>query len=93
MKKLVILFGPPAVGKMTIGKELEKLSGLKLFHNHMTIEVVLPFFKFGSKKFNKLTGNFRRQIFEEVANSHHPGLIFTFVWALREKKKRSSLIH
>lgn len=88
-KKLVVLFGPPAVGKMTVGRELEKLSGLKLFHNHMTIEVVLPFFEFGSKEFNKLIGSFRRQILEEVATSELPGLIFTFVWALdlEEEKK------
>ncbi|MCH7663235.1 MAG: shikimate kinase, partial [Chloroflexi bacterium] len=42
--KFIILFGPLAVGKMTVGQELEKLTGLKLFHNHLTIELVLPFF-------------------------------------------------
>lgn len=47
-KKLLILFGPPAVGKMTVGKELSALTGMKLFHNHMTIELVLPFFEFGT---------------------------------------------
>ena len=99
MKKLVILFGPPAVGKMTVGKELEKLSGLKLFHNHMTIELILPFFEFGSKEFNRLTGNFRRQILEEVANSDLPGLIFTFVWNFNKESEKkfidslSSIFH
>ncbi len=87
-KKLVILFGPPAVGKMTVGRELEKISGLKLFHNHMTIEIVLPFFEFGSKEFNKLTGNFRRQILEEVAKSDLPGLIFTFVWDFNQESEK-----
>ena len=43
---LVVLFGPPAVGKMTVGRELERLTGLPLFHNHMTIELVVPFFDF-----------------------------------------------
>lgn len=88
MKKLVILFGPPAVGKMTVGRELEKISGLRLFHNHMTIEMVLPFFEFGSKEFNKLTGNFRRQILEEVANSDLQGLIFTFVWDFNQENEK-----
>jgi hypothetical protein len=88
MKKLVILFGPPAVGKMSVGRELEKISGLKLFHNHMTIETVLPFFEFGSKEFNKLTGSFRRQILEEVANSDLPGLIFTFVWDFNQESEK-----
>jgi adenylate kinase family enzyme len=30
---LVVIFGPPAVGKMTVGHELTKLTGYKLFHN------------------------------------------------------------
>ena len=45
--KFVLLFGPPAVGKMSVGRELEKITGLRLFHNHMTIELVVPFFDFG----------------------------------------------
>jgi hypothetical protein len=34
---LVIIFGPPAVGKMTVGLELERLTGFRLLHNHMTV--------------------------------------------------------
>ena len=40
----IIIYGPAAVGKMTVGKELSKLTGYKLFHNHMSIEFVLQFF-------------------------------------------------
>jgi hypothetical protein len=80
--KLIILFGPPAVGKMTVGYELAKLTGLKLFHNHMSIELALPFFNYGEPPFNRLVSDFRRRIFEEVAASNLPGLIFTFVWSL-----------
>lgn len=80
--KLVIIFGPPAVGKMTVGYELERLTGLRLFHNHMTIDVVIRFFPFGSPPFGRLNTEFRKRIFEEVAASDLPGLIFTYVWAL-----------
>lgn len=83
--KLVILFGPLAVGKMTVGQELEKITGLKLFHNHMTIELVLPFFDMYSKSFNKLVNSFRMQLFEEVSKSNMEGIIFTFVWELDQK--------
>ncbi len=86
--KLVILFGPPAVGKMTVGFELAKLTGLKLFHNHLTIEFILHFFPHGTKKFNLLNDEFRRRIFEEVATSDLKGLIFTFVWAVELEKER-----
>jgi hypothetical protein len=80
--RFVIIFGPPAVGKMTVGDALSKLTGLKLFHNHMTIELMLNFFPFGHPQFHLLVGEFRRRIFEEVAASDLPGLIFTYVWAL-----------
>ena len=46
--KLVLLFGPQAVGKMTVGQELAKITGLKLFHNHMTIDLVSNFFDYGT---------------------------------------------
>lgn len=41
--KLVVIFGPLAVGKMTVGQELAKRTGLRLFHNHMTIDLVANF--------------------------------------------------
>jgi AAA domain len=86
---LVIIFGPPAVGKMTVGLELERLTGLPLFHNHMTVDLVLPFFRFGEPAFQRLVAEFRIRIFEEVAASHLPGLIFTYVWALDQATDRA----
>jgi shikimate kinase len=87
--KFVIIFGPPAVGKMSVGVELAKLTGLKLFHNHMTIALVLNFFNFGEPPFHRLVAEFRRRIFEEVAASDLPGIIFTFVWALELESDRA----
>ncbi len=86
MKTLVFLIGPPAVGKMTVGHALSALTGLPLFHNHLSIEAVLPIFPFGSPAFGRLVGQFRERVFEEVAESDHPGLIFTFVWAFDEPR-------
>jgi hypothetical protein len=78
---LVFIVGPPAVGKMTVGAALAARTGLKLLHNHRTIDLVLPFFAFGSPPFGRLVNEFRRRILEEVASSDLPGLIFTYVWA------------
>ena len=86
--KFVILFGPPAVGKMTVGHELARLTGFRLFHNHMTIDLVLPFFDFGTPPFCRLVSSFRQQIFEEVAASELAGLIFTYVWELDQQSDR-----
>ena len=79
--ELLLVIGPPAVGKMTVGYELARRTGLKLFHNHHTIELALEFFPFGSPPFARLVREFRRRIFEEVAASELPGLIFTYGWA------------
>ena len=76
---LVLIVGPPAVGKMTVGHELAARTGLRLFHNHQTIDLVLRFFDYGTPPFGRLVGEFRRRLFEEVAASSLPGLIFTFV--------------
>lgn len=89
--KLVILFGPPAVGKMTVGHELAQRTGLKLFHNHMTIDPLLNIFEWGQPAFHRLVAEFRRRIFEEVACSELPGLIFTYVWALDHESDRTEI--
>jgi hypothetical protein len=81
-KRLIFLFGPPAVGKMTVGQALASLTGLKLLHNHMTIEMLLPIFDYGTPPFNRLVQEFRTRIVEEMAHSSLPGLIFTYVWDL-----------
>lgn len=85
--KFLMLIGPQAVGKMTVGQELEKITGLKLFHNHMTIELVSPFFSYGTEQGKKLVHSFRMQIFEEVAKSDLEGLIFTWIWRFDLKKE------
>ena len=84
--KLVTIVGPQAVGKMTVGQELTKITGLKLFHNHMTIELVNNFFSYGTKQGKDLVHSFRMQIFEAVAKSDLEGLIFTYLWCFDEKE-------
>lgn len=82
--KFVLIFGPQAVGKMTVGQELEKITELKLFHNHMTIELLEPFFGFSPEMW-RLSTLFRTEIFKAVAESKQKGLIFTYVWAFDQQ--------
>lgn len=81
MAKLVLLTGPQAVGKMTVGQELTKITNLKLFHNHMTIDLVSNFFSYGTRQGESLVYDLRMRIFEEVAKSDLYGIIFTFTMA------------
>lgn len=76
--KLVFLLGDAAVGKMTVGQELAKLTGLRLFHNHMTIEPVLEIF--GSFEGNVIQ-ELRDVIFRNFAASGQYGMIFTMMMA------------
>ncbi|GGA24118.1 AAA family ATPase [Paenibacillus physcomitrellae] len=76
----VILFGPQAVGKMTVGQSLAAKTNFKLFHNHMSIEFVAPFFEYGTPSGNRLVSLIRQEIFEEVSQSSMDGFIFTYVW-------------
>jgi len=80
--KLIIIFGPPAVGKMTVGKELSKITNLKLFHNHISLELVNRFYDFGTSDFRQLSRKIRFAIFRSVATSDLEGLIFTYVWQI-----------
>lgn len=76
--KFVLLIGDSAVGKMTVGQELAKRTGLRLFHNHMAIEPVLEIFgAFRGDVIHKL----RQVIFEEFAKSGEYGMIHTLMWA------------
>lgn len=86
---LVFIIGPPAVGKMTVGLELSALTGIPLFHNHLSIEAVLPVFDFGTEPFNRLVSGFRDRMFIEAAESELPGLIFTYVWAFDQPEDLS----
>lgn len=84
---LLILFGPPAVGKMTVGRALANAGRFRLFHNHMTIEPLIETFGYGTPAFNTLNSEFRRRVLEEAA-AHDIDLVFTLVWALDSEEDR-----
>ena len=82
--KLVWLVGSQAVGKMTVGQELMKITNLRLFHNHMTIEPVLEIFgQWNAKAISRM----RQVVFEEFAASDAYGLMFTYVMAFDQKEE------
>lgn len=84
--KLVIITGPHAVGKMTVGQALCQKTGLKLFHNHMTIEPLLELFPNDPKERGRLTALFRREIFKSFLSGPEKGMVFTYMWAFDAKE-------
>ncbi len=77
MPEFVLIIGPQAVGKMTVGQELAKMTGYKLFHNHMTIEMVRLIFDYDKEIYNKMNALIRYEVFKEFAKSNEKGIIFT----------------
>jgi hypothetical protein len=79
--ELMVIFGPPAVGKMTVGRAVCDGTDFRLFLNHHTIEPLAEIFGMGTRPFRTLTGEFRRRVVEEAAASDIR-LALTLVWNL-----------
>lgn len=78
----LIITGPPAVGKMTVGQVLSQRLGYPLFHNHHSIELTLDLFAWGSPEFKAINSGIRELVFKTVAASPNvPGFMFTVVFA------------
>ncbi len=88
--KLLILFGPPAVGKTTVGKLLEAKTDFKLFHNHMVMDGVMHIFGVGTPSEDRLSKLIRTSIIKEAA-ARGVNLFFTYVWNFAREKGRSNI--
>lgn len=80
-KTFVVILGPHAVGKMTVGQVLAQNTGLRLFHNHMSIELTRKLFAHEEKEWGILNNTIRKTVFELFAKGNFPGLIFTYMCA------------
>ena len=76
--RLIFIYGLPASGKLAVGRELAALTGYKLFHNHLAVDLLLQVFEFGSVPFVELREEIWLAVFERAARERLPGLIFTF---------------
>ena len=77
--KLIIIHGPPAAGKLTVSNEIAKLTGFKVFHNHLSIDFIKPVFDFGTPTFWEVIGRVRTEV---IASAAREGisLIHTFCY-------------
>jgi chloramphenicol 3-O-phosphotransferase len=80
--KLIFIYGPPAAGKLTVAEALAALTGFKVFHNHLTVDLAHAFFEFGTPAFGRYVDHLRLEAVEMAAREGVDGVIFTFVYAL-----------
>ncbi len=75
--QLLFIHGPAASGKLTLATELAALSGMRLFHNHLAVDLVMALFDFGTEPFVRLRESIWLDAFREAALQDQ-SLIFTF---------------
>ncbi|WP_202801677.1 shikimate kinase [Variovorax sp. CF313] len=68
---------PPASGKLTIAKELSRITGLPVFHNHLIVDAVASVFPFGTDQFVRLREQMWLDVMREAAAAQR-SLSFTF---------------
>ena len=78
--KLIFLHGLPGVGKLTVGRELAKLTEFRVFHNHLAVDLVESVFEFGSQPFVELREAIWLAVFSQAIEAKLAGLIFTFAF-------------
>lgn len=82
--KLIVLYGPPASGKLTIARELAARTGYKLLHNHQTFDLLEPVFGAYHPEFAPLLNRLRLEIVRTAAAAGLDGLILTHVYGPEE---------
>ena len=75
--KLIFIHGGAAAGKLTVARELARLTGLPVFHNHLVVDALWAVFPFGSEPFIRLREQFWLAVFRESAEAGR-SVIFTF---------------
>ena len=78
--RLIFLYGPPAVGKLTVARAVADRLPFKVLHNHVTIDAVTEVLPFGSDTFWGVVGRFRRDLVAAAA-AEQIDLIYTYVFA------------
>ncbi len=85
--KLVIIYGPPATGKLTVANELAKITKFKIFHNHLTVDLLNSLLEFGTDSYFNLSDKIRLELLEKAAKQKVKGVIFTFCYGYPEDNK------
>lgn len=81
--KLIFIYGPPAVGKLTIAESLSENTKIPVFHNHHSGDLVKDIYGEKLMQHYALVDKIRYDVMEYCARNN-TDLIFTYVYGGRE---------
>lgn len=77
--KLIFIYGPPAVGKLTIAEKLSESTKIPVFHNHHSRDLVKDIYGDNLLQHYALVDKIRFDVMEYCAQNN-TNLIFTYVY-------------
>jgi shikimate kinase len=78
--QLVFLYGPPAVGKLTVARAIAERRDFRVLHNHVTFDPVAEVLPFGTPGFWATLDKVRLELVTAAAREGID-LVYTFVFA------------
>ncbi len=86
MKKVIVLYGPLGVGKLTVAKELSKETNFKVFHSHLLSDMLSEFFNTGTRDLADSFRDLWLYLFKGLLKSNNKGVIITLVYGVQTFK-------
>lgn len=75
--QLVFIFGPTASGKLTVAREVSRLTGFKLFPDHLAVDLVNSVFDSGMRPYVRIREWAWMEVLREAVHMNL-SLVFTF---------------
>ena len=80
--KCIVLYGPPAVGKLTVARELAKKGNAHVFDNHKVIELIAPVVGGNDAELITLSYSLQLQILNAAMRLSHEDIIMPFTFTV-----------
>jgi shikimate kinase len=77
--KLLVIYGPPSAGKLTVSNQVAARTDFRVFHNHLTSDLYKEVLEFGTPEFWDKVFALRKDIIQ-TAVENDVNLIFTFCY-------------
>src|SRR5687767_690854 len=90
---LVIIYGPPGVGKLTVAQALAAITGFRVFHNHIAMDCAEAVLPRGTPEFSELVIQLRLAVLD-AASAAEVSLIITYLYGYpQDTEKVERLAH